>query len=273
MKFVFCIAVICFLCRASNAQIVYTDIIDFTGTGLGKTTLRDTFNLDLNNDGVIDFQLVMWNPTFGSTPHYELKVSNLASANKLGISYDDQFIASMAFAKNSGDSIHANLVTWKNELQAVSYQIFLAYNGGSSQMGGEFLGTGDKYLPLKFAVGPNVYYGWVRVSVDNTCTQFIVKDYAYNSIANQLIFAGQITGISESTLSKIDLVVTDGQLKVLNAQGTSKENFTISLYDLNGKRIINAHDLIIDTKTFVKGVYLVELISNNARLVKKIIIE
>jgi len=93
-----------FLIVNTRAQIVYTDITDFTGTGIGTTSLKDSFDLDLNNDATIDFQFIMWNHS-GTVPHHELKVDNIATTSRIGISYDDQFIASMAYAKNSGDSI------------------------------------------------------------------------------------------------------------------------------------------------------------------------
>jgi len=50
----------------------------------------------------------------------------------------------------------------------------------------------DRYLGLKLIVGANTYYGWARMQVvfgtQPTC---IIKDYAYNTIPNQPILAGE----------------------------------------------------------------------------------
>ncbi len=140
-------------------------------------------------------------------------------------------------------------------------------------MGGEFLGAGDKYLPLKFNIAGSPHYGWVRVNVDNTCSQFTIKDYAYNATANQLIFAGQMVGINERVLNRLNIEFSEGQLKILNTQDLLKENFRITLYDMGGKRIIRSRDFTIDTKNFTKGVYIAELYYNEATLIRKVLVE
>ena len=39
--------------------------------------------------------------------------------------------------------------------------------------------------------GANQYYGWIRMDVQTQPLRVIVKDYAYNSIANAPLTAGQ----------------------------------------------------------------------------------
>ena len=52
--------------------------------------------------------------------------------------------------------------------------------------------TEDRYLGLKLEYyDKTVRYGWVRISVSQDGSSFIIKDYAYNSQAGQTIYAGQ----------------------------------------------------------------------------------
>lgn len=140
-------------------------------------------------------------------------------------------------------------------------------------MGGEFLGAGDKYLPLKFDIGLNTHYGWVRINVNATCTQYIVKDYAYNATAGQMILAGQTVGINDNLISKADVTFTGNQLNVINIEHINTNDLIFSLYDAGGKKIIETKQTTIDTKPLAKGIYIAEILYKNDKIVKKVLIE
>ena len=62
---------------------------------------------------------------------------------------------------------------------------------------GNWATTTDHYLGLKTKSGSNTYYGWVRLRISVSPSppfhsSVTIKDYAYNSIPNQRILAGQM---------------------------------------------------------------------------------
>jgi hypothetical protein len=61
---------------------------------------------------------------------------------------------------------------------------------------GNWQSVNDRYLGIQFQSGGEVHYGWVRITVIN---EFNVYDlnitgYAYETVANQSIVAGQTSG-------------------------------------------------------------------------------
>ena len=67
----------------------------------------------------------------------------------------------------------------------------------------------DGYVGLQLIHAGQTYYGWVRMDVNVTAgsASMTIKDYAYNSIPNQPILAGQTTatGIIENYLASSEI--------------------------------------------------------------------
>lgn len=55
----------------------------------------------------------------------------------------------------------------------------MAYGAGNPNA--QFNTVNGAYLGLSFASGSNVFYGWVRVTIDNQSGTFIVNDWAYEN--------------------------------------------------------------------------------------------
>jgi hypothetical protein len=56
---------------------------------------------------------------------------------------------------------------------------------GAANPNAEFNNVSDAFVGLSFPAGPNLYYGWVRVAIDNANKTFLIKDWAYedNTVA------------------------------------------------------------------------------------------
>jgi hypothetical protein len=71
---------------------------------------------------------------------------------------------------------------------------------------GKGKGVKDRYLGLKFVVDGGVHYGWARVSVTlGHHRQFddvsgTLTGYAYETVADKPIIAGEITGLDVITV-------------------------------------------------------------------------
>ncbi len=63
---------------------------------------------------------------------------------------------------------------------------------GAANPNAQFNNVTDAYLGLSFPSGPNLYYGWIRVDVNQAAGTFVVKDWAYNDVSGAGISAGQV---------------------------------------------------------------------------------
>ncbi len=156
----------------ADAGIIYTDEVpDFTGASGSQ------YLLDLNNDGTDDFRI--WHN--GS---YNLYVSPLAAANRVLGSGGATF--AYPFALTAGSPINAGAGTFYNNGFAGGFQ---SLNYGSCSFG-NWCSVTDRYLGFEFQIAGNTHYGWARLDVNFAGNAWVVKDYAYEDVANTNINAG-----------------------------------------------------------------------------------
>lgn len=192
----------------ADAQIIYTDIVpDDTVTGGGSS-----YALDLNNDGTVDFnfQIVNTGYTYVSTYGtygYQISGIGVVAANSNNGALTDS--NSYPYALSSGAAIN-NLGNFGSSaaliVNNVSFSTYGTYTYAYSYAYGNWAGATDKYLGLKLQVGSNSYYGWARLTVLSD-TQFIIKDYAYESIAGNPINAGDTFSVAPVTTDSVINVV------------------------------------------------------------------
>ena len=167
---------------APKSIIVYTDV----NPNITITAIGGTYYLDLNKDGNNDFSLQKISGTnefYGGK--FQYKTISLTPLNNNYRSDAD------AHKMHIGDSI-GSTNGWADN-------IILRTARRSSPPGGpwndwEYLGdwseSSDGYAGLRIIIDGQIYYGWVRLSV-NFFKGFTIKDYAYNSTPNLPIKAGQ----------------------------------------------------------------------------------
>jgi len=177
----------------AHAEIQYTNIDpDKTITQAENHETHD-FLLDINNDGTPEFKLYQ---TFSfyytsSYAYYYSYNSVRQIATNAGLSVmrateENAYVA--ALKSNSLISVDQNFNADK-VLGVVSYYDALAE--------GMWPGAGQKFMGVKFKIGENIHYGWIRLSVADNCGSSTVYDYAYEDETGQAIKAGQ-TGSSLS---------------------------------------------------------------------------
>ncbi|HEX4375152.1 MAG TPA: hypothetical protein VHZ50_17735 [Puia sp.] len=179
----------------TGSNIVYTNV-DPDSIILRSTT--DSFNLDLNNDGITDFAfadafLYTQCGDLGAGAGIKLFVT---PANIDNAVMNDK--TNFTLALDSGAVIDPDS-TWANSLQIL---VEGTTNGRCDPfVSGNWLRASDKYLGLKFTKNNNSYYGWARFTCSyyrypGSLAQLVkgiltLQDYAYNSLPGQPIFAGQ----------------------------------------------------------------------------------
>jgi hypothetical protein len=184
------------LAQPSAAEIIYTP-------ANGKVGRDGGYNIDLNHDGIVDFRIVeMANSR--SAQSYNVLSAKAAKGNRLwcfngSCSSAYPFFGAARLA--SGNEIGQAQVGWTSPRAEMgraivfprgtySYAYPWGYQGGS---------RGNYYLGLSLKIDGENHYGWARVSVtfhrssnpDERSWEAHVTGYAYETIANKSILAGQ----------------------------------------------------------------------------------
>lgn len=255
---------------AAEAQIVYTDT-----TGIYEEN-QTGFNFDLNHDGAADFTffLLRYNTGsqvnnqvlgFGSNSVYEV-------AGEVNSSNGYPYVSLI----NAGERIGDNL-PWQ---PYASYFWVLARhieNGSSAVDAGNWAGAEDKYLGLRISVGYDSYYGWLRLSVDSNAEQFSVSGFAYQSIPDSAILAGD-----SASITSVSAIEVDNQISIFSAANSvfisnsfaGQSDMEVFLFDMAGRVIYNRRHAtktaLIELPEAAPGIYLVKVSTGMGTATKKI---
>lgn len=140
--------------------------------------------------------------------------------------------------------------------------------------------TTDGYLAVKFIDEASCYhYGWIRLAVVDSCRKMIIKDYAYELECDHPIIAGSsehYVPIEEGTRpgGNISLYSFAGDIYI-QVPAESAGEFDLNIYTLEGIKALSSKITNITTKITLQqpeGIYIVELINHEKRLVKTLFI-
>lgn len=244
----------------ANGQIAYTDVTpDYDG-------FNTLYQLDLDGDTVTDF--FIFTGSYGSSPVNAVAIDAVETSNSFLGSAPGPY--EYPFALNSGDPISSGQATWFEGAAngvAGTLNYTSCYNGiGSSN----WCGVVDKYLGLRFKIGTDTHYGWVRLDVDAAGMNWTLKDYAYNTVPNEPINAGQTLSTNEFALNGVRVIALNNRIGLYNLP----QSTDYTLYDISGKQVlkgsIESESHVIETKNIANGIYIVELTDNTSnRVIRK----
>ncbi|OMP30591.1 T9SS type A sorting domain-containing protein [Mangrovimonas sp. DI 80] len=226
-------------------QIVYTDVDpDITGT---------FYNLNTNNDNTNDFQIQMVFP-WGNIVYLQTLNTNSFMGTENGYNWISTTPLDIGQAISSG----------QNWFQGNG---FIA--GGYSTS----IATPNKYVGLRFKLGSNTHYGWVRLDVN--ANNITIKDYAYNTTPGESINAGQTTlSIEDFNLKEIKIVSKNSVIELYNL----RESLDYKMFSITGQIVLDGkteeNTYTIQTNRLTKGIYVIELLDKRSKstLRKKIVI-
>jgi len=197
------------LASAAQAQIIYTDI--------APDGLPPMGGFDFNHGGVQEIELP--NPTYLSYTYEDGGTNIWANGNM-----DDGWDVPKPLDFGTVINASGNFI-----------------GGGDASMDAWGAGTPfpvgvDKFIGVRLSIFDNTHYGWIRVQWDGS--NFIYKDYAYESTPNQAIQAGETTPTSVHEVN----AGADFRLFPIPAQGTvtvvpAKNATQAIIVDLTGKQI------------------------------------
>lgn len=177
--------------QSAEARVVYTPAHK-------RLPINKNFYLDLNHDGVNDFQLLLAssNRTSGFTRALSVRwTTKTQSQNQIYSVLSGGVLCAAALpeGKRVGPSRGFN-----NRLNAAGmFGVFSNPDCTSYWKYGPWLNVkGQAYLGVRFAIKGKVHYGWARIGhiSPNKPVKALLTGYAYETIPNKAIIAGKTSG-------------------------------------------------------------------------------
>lgn len=189
----------------ADAQIVHHQISDTTFSE-NQTGL----SFDLNNDGITDYTFFLLKSDSGS------QVNHLVGGFASNLNNEIAATAGTGsyvypLAMQAGETIGGD-IEWQ-AYGSIFWVFAQQYSSGAGTpvQRGNWRGETEKFAGLRLEVDGEKYYGWLRMDVDSFTSQFTVKDYAYQSIPDSFILAGD----TDLIISAIPTVVTNDQISMI----------------------------------------------------------
>ncbi len=172
------------LTARSEAEIVYKQTHRVIGDGA-------SFNLDLTGDGTVDL-------TIENKHHHHCTSDGFCSSTQflnVKMAGANQVVYNVygAVAMKPGMQIGPKNV-WRGGTQNMAVMLG---SFGTSGVGGSWVNVNNRYVGVKFEIKGQTHFGWVRLNVKVQVPQIItatLTGYAYETIANEPITAGQTKG-------------------------------------------------------------------------------
>ena len=86
---------------------------------------------------------------------------------------------------------------------------------------GDFIDNGNLFFGVKFEIGTNIHYGWVQVKVASDASSGIIYDFAYQSIADSSILAGNVedgfVSVSNDNLEEVVIYAANKKLHLITS--------------------------------------------------------
>ena len=277
---------------SANAQIIYTDVnpnivrsCAFSGACSGD------YSLDLNNDGINDFVLSPRKKFVGCGVCGGQLVYAMANGDSAVISSTSNSWIADATGGYALNTLIDSSLGWTNAIHTLVTKrvdcVSCSPSSGThlvhSPASGPWLNIYGKYLGLKIQVGTNFYYGWIKlgVGIGSNTVSITIMEYAYNSIANQPILAGQtiVTGVIENSFaSSINLFPNPAENHLTIALGSNNQKVEVTITDITGKIIYSTkasetQKIEVNTQDFAEGVYVVQVQTADFTVTKKLVVE
>jgi hypothetical protein len=257
---------------AAEAQVVYTDVNpDLTVSAGGS------YNLDLNNDGIVDFSLAQRSGTVYSYIQYDavgiLPEKSMNAVDTLGME--------CAHAVDAGFSVNSSLNWVDSSAMALQFPptaSALAVNTSGFGGFGNFTGMNGKFLPLRFNMAGDTYYGWVRLNVASDALSFVVIDYAYKNSPDAPSYTGLTTdvGISEAAMSGMAEIFSNNSDITVKLDAAVPAEGNIVVRNMLGQVVstvrITGSTTMINLEGASTGAYIVSIEQGSGSYSKRVLI-
>ena len=270
------------LASVAGAQIVYTDV----SPDVTINSTNSHYDGDMNNNSTPDFRIMHQpiNSTFttvGGMPitAYATGDAIVAIAGNNGIVGSTGSLYGITYYAPSVLNLNAPINSTANwQTNTASYgthtlgaDLFIETAGGFVTMSesiGNWLGETNKYLGVKFSIGANTHYGWIRLDVALDATSAVIKDFAYDATPDAPILAGDMITTSIPELGEILFWKQQNNIS-LNFGDIEFQNAEISIYNTLGQVVKSENtsekNTNISTDDLNSGLYIVSVVIGNEK--------
>jgi hypothetical protein len=254
----------------ADAQIIYTDVDPDS-----VLTDNESFQLDINNDGIFDYT-IRQGSFYDGTIKYNINSFNGLKENQV-LTVGHMSMSSMYYVPKPLNFWDDMIPSGYNKVWKQGGRLFCT---GSKHLKntGFWKGLQDKYVGLNFKINSNFYFGWARLEVDSTANSVTLKDYAYYNEAEKPIRAGsmKVSLPDDNTLKNIRVFLTEGSIRI-EVPADQILTGKISLTDINGRElktidVKNEKNIQLNTQELPAGVYIVNTLTEKGSLNKKVLI-
>jgi len=264
--------------QQSNAQIIYTDPPDIHLNGYGSSA-----SIDLNNDGIYDYNFAIQDPHI-SVPYGTIDVDYNTANGVFQVMGQEDNCASSGYYNaimelRSGRKINRKIPYW---MKLEHKGDLLNLEESALPFCNTWAGLKDHYIGVRFFPAPpptnKFYYGWIRLSISGDGTKMLIKDWAYNSILNGDLVAGQMQKVSQlSSASNLRLDIYSSAKQIFINQNSQNLPLEISVYNLLGEEVkhINSPDseVMLNAEDLSGGIYIVHVKSDRDSFSKEVVIQ
>jgi hypothetical protein len=249
--------------NVADAQIIYTNIPDTTFSAQGESGLA----IDLNNDSISDFTIFLFKSSSGASVRnrvagFASNVYNEIAATVAAPNYTYPVVIPQ------DDKIGPDL-GWQPYVTSYFWAFgkFYTYGTGNPLKYGNWLGATDQFVGLRMGIDGLQHYGWLRMSVDSIAGTLTIKDYAYQTLPDSAIAAGDTGSImigipNLNSLSDIKIIAYESHIIISSGLDTN-DDIVISIIDMRGmileKIITSEQEYSLTLDSLPQGIYLVSV--------------
>ena len=183
------VSVLALAAPAQSEVVITKKTITFTALGPAAT-------VDLNNDGIPDFEFDATSFAYHGASNGSLFTRPLAGGAVVGkplVSGGRSYASALMRGARIAASEHFTTGSF-TIIEGTRGSFSYSGTGKHSSFGRWPLGTKNRYLGVKFLINGHTHYGWIRLSVNPDRREGEVSGtitaYAYETVPNKPIFAG-----------------------------------------------------------------------------------
>jgi hypothetical protein len=271
------------LASVAGAQIVYTDV----SPDVTINSTNSHYDVDMNNNSTPDFRLLhVPISSVVNTTMYGIPITVNVNGDAIAVGAGTNALVGFTSTINSSTvyvpaalalntpinataSWQTNTASYGTQTLAVKVDVTVSAVGYSgTETGGDWLGETNKYLGVKFSIGANTHYGWIRLDVALDATSAVIKDFAYDATPDAPILAGDMITTSIPELGEILFWKQQNNIS-LNFGDIEFQNAEISIYNALGQVVKSENtsekSTNISTDDLNSGLYIVSVVIGNEK--------
>ncbi|MEZ5053666.1 MAG: hypothetical protein R2807_02680 [Chitinophagales bacterium] len=153
---------------------------------LSSYNANSEMSIDINDDGMLDFEIELDLYKYAEDDYdYEGYIDYEQSGNELltNILNSEEYIKPL----NQNDLISGGSSTWYRN----GYIFEVEKTPGNPETKYGYAGSGDILVGIRFLIGTELHYGWMKININTNYKTIKVKELAYDIRPNVEVKAGE----------------------------------------------------------------------------------